>query len=215
MEQDPIYRVLFKYTKALSAALGHRDTLTRLHSERVRGLATEIGIGCGLAASELGILNIGASFHDIGKIGIPDHILLKPEKLNDAEWAVMRQHSAIGEEILLATEIEGSQQASLVIRHHHEHYDGSGYPDALAGEQISILARIVSVADSYDAMAVTRAYHRAKKHDEIMAMMHEESGLKHDPELLRIFCTIIEVSEFRARDRSDSAVLLPGTRGQE
>lgn len=197
-QEDPVYVVLHKYTKALTSALGYRDILTRLHSERVLGLATEIGLGHGLRGAELGLLKISASFHDIGKIGIPDRILLKTSPLDEAEWVVMKQHSEIGERIMVATEIEGAQQASLVIRHHHEHYNGGGYPDRLVGAQISIFSRIICIADSYDAMAANRSYHRPKWHPEIMAILHAETGEKHDPDLMRIFCRIIESSEFKA-----------------
>ena len=197
-QEDPIYAALYKYTKALSAALGYRDSLTRLHSERVLGLVHEIGASCGLPETQLGILKISASFHDIVKIGIPDHILLKPSQFDEAEWAIMKQHSEIGERIMAATELDGSQQASMAIRHHHEYYNGKGYPDNLSGEQISIYSRIISIADSYDAMAVTRSYHRARTHMEIMAILHKETGEKHDPELMGTFCKIIESSKFKA-----------------
>lgn len=196
-QEDPVYVVLHKYTKALTSALGYRDTLTRLHSERVLGLATQIGLGRGLRGAELGLLKISAAFHDIGKIGIPDRILLKTSPLDEAEWVMMKQHSEMGQRILAATEIEGAQAASLVIRHHHEHYNGGGYPDRLVGAQISIFSRIISIADSYDAMAATRSYHRAKTHTEIMAILQAETGARHDPELMRIFCAIIGSSEFR------------------
>lgn len=196
--EDPTYSALFKYTRALSVALGYRDSLTRLHSERVFGLAEEIGAKCGLSRDELGILKISAAFHDIGKIGIPDPILRKPVQFDEAEWEVMKQHSDMGAQIMAATELEGAQQAALVIRHHHEHYDGSGYPDGLVGEAISISARIVAIADSYDAMAVTRSYHRARTHAEIMAILHQETGGKHDPALMRVFCEVIETSQFKA-----------------
>jgi HD-GYP domain-containing protein (c-di-GMP phosphodiesterase class II) len=196
--EDPIYITLYKYTKALSVALGYRDPLTQLHSERVLGLSEAIGVGCGLSNKELGILKIAASFHDIGKIGIPDYILLKPSQLDEAEWEKMKQHSELGERIMVATELEGSQQASLAIRHHHEHYNGQGYPDSLSGEEISIYSRIIGIADSYDAMAVTRPYHSARTHLEIMAILHKETGKKHDPELMRIFCEIIESRKFEA-----------------
>ena len=196
--ENRIFNALFNYTKALSVALGYRDLLTRLHSERVRGLAEEIGLRCGLSKSEINALNIAASFHDIGKIGTPDHILLKPAQLDEAEWEIMKQHSEIGERIMASTELEGSQQAAILIRHHHEHYNGMGYPDKLSGENIPICSRIITIADSYDAMAVTRPYHHARTHLEIMAILHEETGGKHDPELMRVFCAIIESSKFRA-----------------
>lgn len=195
---DPVFHALFTYTKALSVALGYRDLLTRLHSERVQGISGAIGAALCLAEDKLNALRIAASFHDIGKIGIPDHVLLKPASFDDAEWKIMKGHSEIGEKIMAATELEGSQQAASVIRHHHEHFDGSGYPDGLAGEKIPICARIISIADSYDAMAVTRTYHRARTHREIMDILNQEIGIKHDPELMRLFCKIIETSEFRA-----------------
>ena len=196
--EDPTYAVLYKFTNALSMALGYRDLLTRLHSERVHGLCEAIGVACGLSGKELGILKIASSFHDIGKIGIPDHILLKPTAFDDAEWAVMKQHAEIGERIMAETQLDGAQQVAQVIRHHHEHYDGQGYPDGLAGAQIPVCARIISIADSYDAMAQTRVYHRSKTHVQIMPILHQETGAKHDPELMRIFCSLIETSEFKA-----------------
>jgi HD-GYP domain-containing protein (c-di-GMP phosphodiesterase class II) len=196
--ENAVYAALFRDTKALSTALSYRDPLTQLHSERVLGLATQIGERCKLTEYDLGILKISATFHDVGKIGIPDQILLKPARFDDEEWSRMKQHSEMGERILLATEMEGAKQASLVIRHHHEFFNGKGYPDQIAGDQIPVLARIISIADSYDAMAETRAYHRAKAHDEIMDIMHLEAGQKHDPHLMEVFDALIESSPFRA-----------------
>lgn len=196
--EDPIYRALYMYTKALSVALGYRDLLTRLHSERVLGLSEEIGMRCGLPEKELGILNIAASFHDIGKIGIPDHILLKPAAFEDAEWEIMKQHTKMGERIMASTELDGSQQSALIIRQHHEHYDGTGYPDGLSGEDIPICSRIIAIADAYDAMAVTRSYHHARKHLEIMEILRDETGKKFDPRLMLIFSEVIESSKFKA-----------------
>src|SRR5680860_1047004 len=122
--EDQIFNSLLKYTRALSVALGYRDLSTRLHSERVQGLSADIGKYCGLSSEELNTLSIAASFHDIGKIGIPDHVLLKPSQLDEVEWETMKQHSEIGEKIMLSTDLEGSQQAALSIRRHHEYYNG-------------------------------------------------------------------------------------------
>lgn len=195
--EDLILLALYTYTKGLSVALGYRDLLTRLHSERVLVLSDAIGVSCGLSRKELGILKIAASLHDIGKIGISDHILLKPSQLDEAEWETIKQHSEMGQIIMAATELEGAQEASQIIRHHHEYYNGLGYPDRLVGEEIPICSRIIGIADSYDAMAVTRAYHQAKAHLDIMAILHKETGEKHDPELMRVFCKIIESSKFK------------------
>lgn len=196
--EDKIYLALYNNTKVLAVALGYRDPLTQLHSERVLQLAVAIGVCCGLTEKELGVLKIGASFHDVGKIGIPDQILQKPGSLDGAELEKMRKHTEIGEKIMIANELEGSREAGLIIRQHHENFNGSGYPDGLSGEDISIGARIISIADSYDAMAVTRAYHRARTHQEIMDILEQETGEKHDPEVMRKFCEIIESSEFKA-----------------
>jgi len=195
---DPTFNALRRYTKALSVALGYRDLLTRLHSDRVQGISEELGASYGLSKEVMNVLAIAASFHDIGKIGIPDRILLKPAQFDEAEWATMKRHSEIGEEIIAATELEGSQQAALLIRHHHEHFNGMGYPDGLSGADIPVCSRIIAIADSYDAMAVTRAYHGARTHGEIMAILHREAGSKHDPELLRVFCEVVEFSKFKA-----------------
>lgn len=197
-QKDLIFVALYNYTKALAVALGHRDLLTRLHSDRVSGLAGEMAVVFGMDKNDLAILKIAALFHDIGKIGIPDAILLKPSKHDAAEWEKMKEHSAIGENILSAVEIEDSPRASKVIRHHHEYFNGQGYPDKLIGEDIPICSRIISIADSYDAMAVTRSYNRARKHSEIMSILESETGMKHDPSLMQIFCRIIESSKYKA-----------------
>lgn len=195
---DPIFLALHSYTKALSAALSYRDASTRLHSERVAGLARIIGGKLGFSERELGILNIAAAFHDVGKIGIRDAILLKPSRLDESEWVEMKQHAEIGSKIIAATEIEGSQQAALAIQCHHEHYDGNGYPEGRNGTDIPIYARVIGIADSYDAMAETRAHHHARSHTDIMIILAGETGGKHDPELMSLFCNIIEQSEFKA-----------------
>ncbi len=194
---------IYKYTKALLVALGYRDKMTRLHSERVLALSQALGVGCGLSAEELNTLKIGAAFHDIGKIGVPDRVLLKPARLDVAEWEVMRQHSEIGQRILLSTDFDGARSAALVIRHHHEYFNGDGYPDRLSGEKIPIGSRIVAIVDSYDAMAVTRAYHAARKHEEIIDILHSESGEKHDPQLMRLFFRIIERSPLKTGSTHD------------
>ena len=197
---DPIYRALYRYTKALSVALGYRDLSTRLHSERVLGLATAVGACCSLSEQDMGILEISSSFHDIGKIGIPDHILLKSSEFDEAEWKIVKKHPEIGGAIIASTELDGSSQAALVIRHHHEYFNGQGYPDGLSGEEILIHSRIISIADCYDAMAETRPYHKPMKHSAIMDILSDETGTKHDPQLMCIFCEIIESSQYKAAE---------------
>lgn len=198
---DPAMKVLYAYTKALSVALGYRDQPTRLHSERVRDLSAVIAERHGMSGADLEVVLIAASFHDIGKIGVPDHILMKSEPFNLDEWEKMQRHAAIGADIIAATGIEAAGRAAKVIRHHHEHFNGSGYPDGLAGEDIPLCSRIISIADSYDAMAVSRSYHPARQHDEIMEILHTENRIKHDPELMETFCKVIESDGFREMRR--------------
>lgn len=192
-QQKNSYQALYKHTKALSVALGYRDPITRQHSQRVCGLAEALGKRCGLSGDELAILKIAASLHDVGKIGIPDHILRKPAAFEEYEREQMRKHSEIGADIVLATEIDSADLASRIVRHHHEYFNGQGYPDGLAGEAIPLGARIITIVDSYDAMAESRIYYRhAKRHTEIMDELYGETGQKHDPALMPLFIQTIE-----------------------
>lgn len=196
---DSTYELLRGYTRALAVALGFRDMETRFHSERVLVLSEHMGVRLGLSSEEMGLLRIGAAFHDVGKIGVPDKILLKPSRLDEAETATMHEHSAIGAEMIVSTQLGGAPEAATIIRSHHEHWDGSGYPDRLAGEGIPLGARIVGIADSYDAMAVTRPYHRRRTHEEILEVLRLETGKKHDPRLMAIFLEVIAEPDVRAR----------------
>jgi len=189
---------LGRVTRTLAAALGYRDMLTRLHSERVNSLAEALGVHCGLPDSEIRALGIAAAFHDVGKIGVPDSILQKPTPFDAQEWERMKRHSVIGEDLLLATDIEGIAPIAKVVRHHHEWFGGSGYPDGLRGAEIPLAARIISVVDAYDAMAVTRPYHRARDHDEVMKVLDQEAGTKFDPELVSMLGAVLEHSDLRA-----------------
>ena len=133
-----------------------QDSYTAAHSRRVRRFALAIGGELGLAAGELGPLGHAALFHDIGKLAVPAEILLKPARLDANEWALMRRHSVDGAEMAGSLGLCG--RAVPAIRHHHERYDGEGYPDGLAGEAIPLAARIIHVADALDSMLTTRPY---------------------------------------------------------
>lgn len=189
------FEILARYTRALSVALSYRDLYTKLHSERVQVLASSLGEACGMTQQELEVLQIAASFHDIGKLGIPDAILSKPGRLDETEYAVVKTHASIGEEILMATDLPGSREAASIVRHHHEYFSGNSYPDNLAGDQIPLASRIIGIADSYDAMAERRAYHAARPHREILAILEGESGEKHDPEVLNLFFRVIATAK--------------------
>jgi HD-GYP domain-containing protein (c-di-GMP phosphodiesterase class II) len=186
--------------RSLTVALGERDPHTRLHSERVVRLAAELGCHIDLSERELKLLSLGAQFHDIGKIGIPDNVLRKPSSFEETEWECMKQHPLIGERIILAIGAERSSDLATIVRHHHENFDGSGYPDGLKNTDIPLFSRIISLTDNYDAMAASRPYHKARGHQLVMDIMSSEGGIKHDPDLLHAFCTVIEKSEMRVRE---------------
>lgn len=188
---------LSDYTRSLGAALEERDLATRHHCRRVVRLSAALGRRCKLSERELAHLAIGAELHDIGKIGIPDRVLKKPAAYNHDDWVAMKCHPEIGERLLRAVELNGAEEIACIVRHHHEHFDGSGYPDGIAGGAIPVLSRIISLADCYDAIAGARPYHRARDHEEIMDILAAETGSKHDPELFREFCAVIEDSGLR------------------
>lgn len=185
--------------RSLTVALGERDPHTRIHCERVVQLAEELGRHIELSTAEIELLTLGAQFHDIGKIGIPDNILRKPAPFENDEWECMKQHPLIGERIILAIGAERSAELGRIVRHHHENFDGSGYPDQLKNTDIPLLSRIISLTDNYDAMATSRPYHKARRHRAVMDILTSEARTKHDPDLLHAFCAVIEKSEMRTR----------------
>ena len=180
---------------SLSVALGERDPGTREHSERVIELSLALGAHIALTEHELSLLSMGARLHDIGKIGIPDRVLGKPASFEADEWECMKQHPLIGERIIKAIGGDHAEAVAAVVRHHHEHFDGSGYPDGLLGTDIPLLSRIISLADCYDAMAEPRPYHKARSHQTVMDILFSEAGNKHDPDLLHAFSALIEKPE--------------------
>lgn len=157
----------------------------------------ELGVAYGLPARDVELLQIVAGFHDVGKIGIPDRVLKKLTRFNDDDWAVMKEHPTRGERIVRAAELKDGDTIALAVRHHHERYDGSGYPDGLKGERIPILARIVAIADTYDAMARMRLYMAGRTHGQIMQVLRDEQGKQHDPNVSEKFFAIIEQSKFK------------------
>jgi HD-GYP domain-containing protein (c-di-GMP phosphodiesterase class II) len=190
---------LTDYLTPLSSALKERDINTAAHSNRTSCLALELGQQCGLRGETLAVLCVAARVHDVGKIGIPDDVLHKPGKLDAEEWSLMKTHSERGYGILSSVVVTGIEEIALAVRHHHEGYDGSGYPAGMAGDDIPILSRIIALADSYDAMSEIRPYHAAKSHQQIMKIMCEENAGKYDPHLLAKFCKLLETSAFRVQ----------------
>lgn len=152
---------------------------------------------CGLSEREREDVAVAARLHDVGKLLTPDSVLFAPTRLDSGAWEVMKAHAAQGAEIILQSSIERREGIALAVRHHHEHFCGGGYPDGLSGEDIPLHSRIISLADSYDALGDKRPYHAARTHEQIMRILNEEAGSKCDPGLLRAFTTMIGKSALR------------------
>ena len=167
-----------------------KDSYTRGHSDRVSEYSVLIGKKLGLSEEELKTLRIGGLFHDIGKIGIPDRILLKTEKLTDDEYSEIKNHPSIGAHILGASSIFNN--IIPIVKHHHERFDGRGYPSGLKGEEIPYMARIAALADTFDAMTSRRSYRNALELDVVLAEIERCKGTQFDPELADVFLDILK-----------------------
>jgi putative two-component system response regulator len=171
---------------ALAQAVEQRDTHTSGHCARMAFISVSLGIAMGLERACLLSLYRGGHLHDVGKVGIPDSILFKPGKLTAAEWVVMRSHATRGEEI--CRHLRSLAPVLPIIRHHHERWNGTGYPDGLRGGQIPLLARVVQTADIYDALTSARPYKPALKPNEALRILQEETDRGwRDPEIVKLF----------------------------
>lgn len=177
--------------ETLARTIEARDTYTEGHCDRISRYAVAIGLELKLADEEIQALNRGGYLHDIGKVGIPDAILLKPGPLTPSEFEVMKQHTLIGER--LCGNLRAFRLVAPICRHHHERFDGSGYPDGLLGDAIPLVAQIVSVADLYDAVTTTRPYRPARTAAEAFRILREEDarGLWR-PGLVKMFTALID-----------------------
>lgn len=174
--------MLFRLAKAIE----YRDFGTGAHLLRMARYSELIAGELGLPEEEVRILTLAAPLHDIGKIGVPDSILLKPGSLTDEEMAIMRKHPLIGYEILRDSQSRFIQIGAQIALRHHERWDGSGYPDGLRGEQIPLNARIVAIADVFDALTSERPYKRAWSNEEAFAYLEEHSGTFFDPSCVKV-----------------------------
>jgi ribonuclease P protein subunit RPR2 len=181
-----LLRATYRQTlEALGRAVDRRDGMTGGHCVRVAEYSRILGQRIiGPKPQELQVLEYGALLHDIGKIAVPDAILQKNGPLTDDEWSVMRQHPCLGYEILYG--IAFLSDALPIVLHHHERFDGTGYPDGLKGENVPLGARIFSVADAFDAMTADRHYRQALSLDQAMSELHDNSGTQFDPEVIAV-----------------------------
>ncbi len=175
--------------ESLVIAVDNKDCYTRCHSEEVTEHALAIAEALGLSEKSRGVLRIAGLLHDVGKIGIPDRILRKPGRLSEAEYEVVKGHSALGGTIIAA--IPDVEEIRAAIVSHHERYDGAGYPDGRASSEIPLLGRILAVADTYSAMTTDRPYRKALTHQEALAELRACSGTQFDPAIVEVFVGIV------------------------
>jgi putative nucleotidyltransferase with HDIG domain len=174
--------------RALANAVEARDAYTGKHAERVAAYGIAIARAGGMSLADDPEIEFGFLLHDVGKVAVPDAILFKPEPLNVPERSVMEKHAEIGWEILRDIDFLGD--AKLVVRHHHERWDGAGYPDGLAAEDIPLAARVFSVADTFDALTTDRPYRPAMAIAQAREIIMAESGTQFDPAAVAAFALV-------------------------
>src|SRR3989454_3764568 len=193
---------------AFNQLLDLKDLNTGVHSTRPAEWGIRVGQELGLEEAELQNLEVAALLHDIGKVGIPDSILRKPGRLDPEEYALMKKHSEYGWAVLRM--LPGFERAALDILHHHENFDGKGYPAGLQGSEIPIVSRIVTVIDAFDAMVSSRPYRVGLPHEEAVRRLIESSGTQFDPAVVRCFISFAQAemaTVFAAAGTSVSSAL--------
>jgi putative two-component system response regulator len=190
--------------RRLGRAAEYRDNETGMHVMRMSHITRLIALAHGMSAARAEILFQASPMHDVGKIGTPDHVLLKPEKLNPEEWELIKKHTTMGAAIIGEHPSELMETARIVALHHHERWDGSGYPAGLKGEQIPIDARIVALADVFDALLSVRPYKQAWSIEATLEYIRDSAGSHFDPKLVETFLRILpECLAVREKYRDD------------
>ena len=190
LEVAHIGQAYLETVKVIANAIEGRDRYTRGHVDRVTTYAIWLAEELRWPPEHIRILEFGARLHDIGKVTVPDQILNKPGPLDDEEWAIMRKHPTVGARIL--RDISHLQPAMPYILYHHERWDGSGYPEGLKGREIPIEARLLAIADVYDAITTNRPYHPAQRYEAVIEILKNEVGKHFDPDLVPIFINLLE-----------------------
>jgi diguanylate cyclase (GGDEF)-like protein/putative nucleotidyltransferase with HDIG domain len=189
LNQEHLAELYLSTIKSLALAIDAKDQYTHQHILRVQRYAVAIAKQMGLTGADLEAVNTGALLHDIGKLGVPEYVLLKPGRLTPEEFDKIKKHPEIGAAIL--DPVEFPWPVLPVVRHHHEKWDGTGYPDGLAGEDIPLSARIMAVADVYDALTSSRSYRRAWPHEKAVATISKDAGSHFDPIVVDAFIAVI------------------------
>jgi len=197
-----IHNIFLDYIKSIAAALDARDAYTHGHSRRVAEFSIGIGKELGLSEGELEFLELSATIHDIGKIGIGESVLNKPGELTEEEFLIIKSHVVKGSKILEPM----SRLRALMpgVRHHHEKYDGTGYPDGLKGDEIHLVARIISIADTYDAMTTSRVYRKGLPKEVAYKEIEKGAGTQFDPKLALAFVEFMRNSEEATSTQTES-----------
>ena len=185
-----LQRGIYQSLLGLANALEAKDVYTRGHSERVGTSSRRLALAMGLPGRDVDMVARAGLLHDIGKIGVPETVLRKAGPLTPEEWALMRNHPVIGAQIVAPFDFFAA--GGTVIRHHHERVDGSGYPDGLAGEAIPLGARIVAVADVYDALTSDRPYRQAMSRSEAIGYVRAQASVSLDAEIVRAFIALTD-----------------------
>lgn len=187
LQTREIEETRLKIIQRLGRAAEYKDDITGMHVIRMSYYSRTLALAAGMTESEADVLMSAAPMHDIGKIGIPDRILQKSGKLDGDEWKVMQTHAEIGAQIIGNDQSELLEMARIVAMAHHEKWDGSGYPNGLAGEDIPRIARIVTIADVFDALTSTRPYKKAWAVEKAVQLLEDEAGKHFDPSLVSLF----------------------------
>lgn len=183
---------------ALVATIEAKDEYTRGHSERVTAYAMHVAKCIGLKPRRVATLELAGYLHDVGKIGVPESILLKPGPLTEEEYEIVRQHPHVGSSIV--QNIAGAEEIAEIVRHHHERWDGRGYPDRLKEHEPSLAARILAVADAFDAMTSRRPYRPALKLEDVIEQLKQGSGKQFDPSVVEVFVEEVRRGRIMADD---------------
>ncbi len=193
--KDRLQAMTNSFVRAIADALEAKDKYMRGHSRRVSGYALAIGKRLGMDSGTLEQLSLAAFLHDLGKLGTPEQLIQKPGALNEDEQAIMRLHPELGSRMLAG--VPEMEEIKAAVRHHHENFDGSGYPDGLEGEQIPLKARIIRVADAYDALTSPRSFRKPFSHEEAIEQLRKKVGTFFDPEVVNILCKLETLANLR------------------
>jgi putative nucleotidyltransferase with HDIG domain len=197
--REDLHRAYVECVGSLASALDARDTYTAGHSRRVSDFSFILAEAIGMGGQDLEILRVGALLHDIGKIGVPDCVLQKVGPLTSEEFALIKEHPAIGRRILEG--VNGLAPYLSTVELHHENWDGSGYPHGLRGEETPLGARIVHVADAYDAMTSDRPYRKGMRSEDAVGIIQKHAGTQFDPRLADVFARLTQEGKITSSRR--------------